>query len=515
LHAQWEHFELTEGILYRKFWLNNQDGESWQLVSLVANRKEIMKTAYASVTGGHMGVKKTQVKVAKQAYWVGWSKDVRDFCRSCGVCAKDHRGATKKQGELQNMCVGAPWERAAIDITGPHPQSTKGNKFMKTVLDHFTKYAFAFPVRSHDAITVAKYLVERVFVVYGVPTQLLSGRGAEFEGSVMTEVCRLMEIDKIRTTAYKTSTNGALERVHRTLNTMLGKMVSEKQRDWDNHVAYVLAAYNATEHSATGYTPNMLVYGRELRFPNELMYADVGDDEVTLISSIPFVAERQALFQKAFTLTREMLGKAAERSKKRYDMRVKPTTYQVGDWVYYFCPRHRVGHSPKWQKIYSGLFLVTKILGSVNLRIQKSVRANQMVVHVDKVKQCMGETPVSWLGAEHYNVIPVMLETDVLTNMFGGVDRSGVSTSADDVETNVSARPKRNAGVPARFLSRVYVVWDDAPSNVCTVAINECVDNNNLCFLRDSEMKRTAKKQEFRTISNCIWLIRTSNSLTT
>jgi len=64
------------------------------------------------------------------------------------------------------MCVGAPWEKVAIDITGPPPPSVKGNKFMITVLDHFTKYAFAFPVRSHDAITVAKYLVERVFLVY-------------------------------------------------------------------------------------------------------------------------------------------------------------------------------------------------------------------------------------------------------------------------------------------------------------------------------------------------------------
>jgi len=73
---------------------------------------------------------------------------------------------------------------------------------MATVLDHFTKYAFAFPVRSHDVITVAKLLVERVFLVYGVPNQLLSDRGAEFEGSVMTEVCRLLEIDKIRMTKH-------------------------------------------------------------------------------------------------------------------------------------------------------------------------------------------------------------------------------------------------------------------------------------------------------------------------
>jgi len=111
---------------------------------------------------------------------------------------------------------------------------------------------------------------------------------------------------------------------------MLGKIVSENQRDWDSHVAYVLAAYNATEHSATGYTPNMLVYGRELRFPNELMYTVIGDVEVSQTSPVEFVAEKQVLLQKAFTLARETLGVAAERSKKRYDMRVKPTNYQIG-----------------------------------------------------------------------------------------------------------------------------------------------------------------------------------------
>jgi len=209
---------------------------------------------------------------------------------------------------------------------------------MVTVLDHFTKFAFAFPVRAHDTVTVGKHLVERVFLVYGVPLRLLSDRGAEFEGSLMTEVCRLLEIDKIRTTSYKPSTNGAIERVHRTLNTMLGKIVSENQRDWDSHVAYMLAAYNATEHSATGFSPNMLVYGWELRYPNELMYTDVDDVDTTALSSVDFVNERRELFTKSFAAAREMLGNTAERSKKRYDMRVKPTMYDVGDWVYYFCP---------------------------------------------------------------------------------------------------------------------------------------------------------------------------------
>jgi len=128
---------------------------------------------------------------------------------------------------------------------------------------------------------------------------------------------------------------------------MLGKIVSKNQRDWDTRVAYILAAYNATEHSATGYSHNMLVYGRELQFPNELLYTDVEDHEVASVSSVEFVAERLVLFKKAFTLTRETLGTTAERSKKRYDMRVRPAVYKVGDWVYYFCPQHRGERSPK------------------------------------------------------------------------------------------------------------------------------------------------------------------------
>jgi len=369
---------------------------------------------------------------------------------------------------------------------------------MVTVLDHFTKYAFAFPVRSHDAITIAKYLVERVFLVYGLPNQLLSDRGAEFEGSVMTEVCRLLEIDKIRTTSYKPSTNGALERVHRTLNTMLGKIVSENQRDWDGNVVYVLAAFNGTEHGATGYTPNMMVYGREMRFPNELMYTDVGDDETMTTSSVEFVAERQLLFRKAFTLARDTLGIAAERSKKRYDMRVKPISNKVGDWVYYFCPRHRVGRSPKWQRFYSGPYLVTEILGTVNLRLQKSVKANKMFVHVDKFKHCTGNTPVSWLGTDHYIVIPPVLGSDVLPHMFGNVDRTGPLASTDDTNPTVIVRPKRNAGMPSRFLCRIYALYDNEHICVCTMEQGGGGNNDDFCLSRYHVIKKAAtKKMDF------------------
>jgi len=108
LHAQWERFKLNEGVLYRKYWENHKDAESCQLVPPLEYRTEIINTAHSAVTGGHMGVRKTQLKVAKRAYWVGWSRDVRNFIRRCNACTRYHRGLVRKQGELQNMCVGAP-----------------------------------------------------------------------------------------------------------------------------------------------------------------------------------------------------------------------------------------------------------------------------------------------------------------------------------------------------------------------------------------------------------------------
>jgi len=53
-------------------------------------------------------------------------------------------------------------------------------------------------LRNKEAVTVARALVEQVFCRYGTPFTLLSDRGGEVDGHVMREVCRLLQIDKLR-----------------------------------------------------------------------------------------------------------------------------------------------------------------------------------------------------------------------------------------------------------------------------------------------------------------------------
>jgi len=99
------------------------------------------------------------------------------------------------------MLVGEPFERVFIDIAGPHPRSAEGHVFLLTVMDHFTKWAEAIPLRNQTAPTVARALIVHVFSRFGTPLQLLSDSGPEFESDLFRELCKWMEIDKVRTTA--------------------------------------------------------------------------------------------------------------------------------------------------------------------------------------------------------------------------------------------------------------------------------------------------------------------------
>jgi len=88
----------------------------------------------------------------------------------------------------------------------------------------FSKWGEAYPVRVHTAPVVAKVLVDNLSR-FGMPRRLLTDQGKEFESALFRELCDKMGIQKVRTSPYQPSTNGCVERFHRTLNSMIGKVV--------------------------------------------------------------------------------------------------------------------------------------------------------------------------------------------------------------------------------------------------------------------------------------------------
>jgi len=256
LWSMWPRLRLWQGLLQRKFEVIETRKIIWQVVLPKVMRDKFLSEAHGGMTGGHLAKSRTVATVQARAYWPSWSSDFDMFLKKCPACARYHRGNVPRQTSMQTPMVGDPWFRLSLDITGPHPRSRKGNQYILTLVDHFTKWAEAIPVRNHTAQTVAQRLMENVFSRFGAPQQILTDRGSEFESDLFRNLLEWMGIDKLRTTVFKASSNGQVERFHRTLNSMLAKVVSDSQRNWDECVPYVLVAYRATQHESTGFSPN-------------------------------------------------------------------------------------------------------------------------------------------------------------------------------------------------------------------------------------------------------------------
>ena len=385
-----------QSILCREFTDNRTGRRFLQKVVPRALRKEIADELHKGLNGGHLGHRRAKQLLQARFFWPGWSTDVKLAKIRCHQCARYQRPRPHKQGDLQPMLTGEPWERLGIDVTGPHPTSSKGNVYILTVIDHFSKWVELFPMRNQEASTVAKLLVDRVFCVHGCPLQILTDQGPNFESSLFQELCRFLAIDKIRTTPYKPSTNGNIERFHATMHSMLAKLISENQRDWDQKLPAVAFAYRTSVQEATGFTPYFLLHGREARIPADLIYGSPPDsDHSTELSE--FVMRQRDVFHEAYELTRQHLGLAARRRKHQYDLRIRSQKFPVGSFVWVYVPRRKSGRYQKWRSPYQGPFLVLKQLGPVNYLVQRSARSQPWVTHADKLKPCLHPEQESWL----------------------------------------------------------------------------------------------------------------------
>ena len=129
-----------------------------------------------------------------------------------------------------------------------------------------------FPVPDQKAERIAKLLCEQVVPLFGVPEALLTDRGANLLSHLMLDVCALLGIEKLNTTAYHPKCDGMVEWFNRTLKTMLHKRAAQFGTQWDKHLAAVLWAYRNTPHETTNEKPSFLLYGWDCRSPTEAAF---------------------------------------------------------------------------------------------------------------------------------------------------------------------------------------------------------------------------------------------------
>ena len=329
-------------------------------------------------------MRKTLEKVRQKYYWAGLYAYVEQYVRSCDICSRGKGPPRTKRAPMKLSSSGYPMERIATDILGPLPETDKRNRYILVISDYFTKWVEAFPIPDQRAETVAKCLVDEVISRFGVPSYIHSDQGKQFESELYQEVCFLLDIKKTRTTPYHPQSDGMVERFNETLEALLRAFVNEEHSDWDERLPYVLMAYRSSVNETTGYTPNMMMLGREVTVPLDIQFAN--PNNIKEFQSA-FASNLQSRMGQAHEIAREHIQTEMRGQKRYHDNKLFWENFSEGDEVYVFFHRNYVGRSPKFTYYWQGPYVVLEKYSDLTYKVKHTMTGYQKVVHVDRMKR--------------------------------------------------------------------------------------------------------------------------------
>ncbi|XP_003370753.1 retrovirus-related Pol polyprotein from transposon 412 [Trichinella spiralis] len=332
LLSQKDQMIIKDGILFRRRLATHVDHRAgYQFVVPQILRQEILHGLPSGPEGGHLGKKKTLWKVRQRFHWPDLSEDVADWCRKCQECSQRKNGSKRHQGQLQPHTAPYPMSRIGVDIIGPFQWTERGNRYILTVQDYFSKWPEAYPIPDMTANTVARTLVNEFICRYGAPESLHSDQGRNFEAALIKELCETFDIHKTRTTPYHPQSNGLVERFHRTLLAMLSARATTDRRNWDLVLPMTLLAYRTSIHESTKATPCRILFGREAALPIDVMY---GLPEIPPQTRAEYIWKLRNDLADSCKEIREKLKTESRRQKKWYDRGTTDYKFNIDDKVW-------------------------------------------------------------------------------------------------------------------------------------------------------------------------------------
>jgi transposase InsO family protein len=336
--------------------LYSRKGEEPRVVVPVALRQEIFRVFHDIPISAHLGRNKTLNKIKERFYWRGMDEDVATFVRGCLVCRLKKGAVPRHQGKLKLFSATRPFEMVCFDLLGPFPRTVDGNVYVGVFVDRFTRWVELTGMPDARAHTAARAFVDVVVCRHGCPRALLTDRGSNFTSQLFREVCRLLRVNKIFTTAYHPETDGPPERLNRFIVSALYSLVADDQTDWDEFLPAIAFAYRSCVIEGLGFSPFEMTYGRKPALPTDVLYG-----------SPPKVRIHQAkykldLFENMRRVHQEAVRNQSisdARKKEYFDASHSDVRFEVGDLALLYTPAAQTpGLSRKLLPKFSGPHVV-------------------------------------------------------------------------------------------------------------------------------------------------------------
>ena len=279
----------------------------------------------------HQGQCCSTTLMQERFWWPGMTRDLRNHIKKYGHCRKYEAAPP-----VAPLTCSGPGELLHVDLTSMEETvPLKQEPVIQNVLvlqDHFSKYVVAYVVKDQTACTAAETLRNGYFGLFGVPAYLISNQGKAFMGHIITHLCDLYGVQKLRTSPSHAQTNGQVERMNQTIIRMISKLEEDKKACWSEHLPELLLAYSATRSAVTRYSPYYLLFGRRSRIPVDYLFPTLHDlpHQTKMEVSVAAIQKR---LKEAFAVARHLTSEEAAKQRCYYDRKAGAVALQPGDIV--------------------------------------------------------------------------------------------------------------------------------------------------------------------------------------
>lgn len=383
-----EYFVENE-LLMRKWWPITASDKEWdvvyQIVVPTPYRQQVLSLAHDHELSGHLGITKTYNRILRHFFWPGLKSDVAAFCRSCHTC--QYVGQPNQvipPAPLSPIpAIGEPFEHVIVDCVGPLPKTKSGNQFLLTMMCVSTRFPEAIPLRKITAPVVIKALI-KFFSTFGLPKIVQTDQGTNFLSKLFSQVLKSLGISHNVSSAYHPESQGALERFHQTLKSMLRKYCFDSAKDWDEGIPLVLFAVRETVQESLGFSPAELVFGHTVRGPLKVLKENIMAIETSPKTNIlDYVCKFRERLHTACSLAKKSLATAQKGMKRLFDEKAALRSFKPGDKVLVLLPVPGSALSAR----FTGPYEILKKVSDTNYVICTPDRKRQSrLCHVNMLK---------------------------------------------------------------------------------------------------------------------------------
>ena len=365
LVAEASQYEVINGLLYhfyspRSRGLPKEERFVKQLALPKVLRDDILRSYHDSLAGGgHQGHERTFAAIRLKYYWPKMYDEIGKYVQSFLLCQQVKRPVHAKPPPLQPLPVADLFSRWHIDILSGLPTTKDKYKHILVVVDSYSKWMEAHPLRSQEATEVAAVLYREVITRYGAPRTLISDRGQTFMSKLTAAMCELFQITRHYVSAYHPATNSVVERANSIILQGFRMYCKDQQDDWPEILPSVMMAHRMTPCTqASQVSPFFLLFGREMHIPIDT--ALLPNDNLSQNHKVHLnnVLKQLETTRKIAT---ENIKAAQVRYKHQFDKRSQEPKFQPAERVWLYCTKVAVGKAPKLHRKWVGPYYITQL----------------------------------------------------------------------------------------------------------------------------------------------------------